>query len=60
MKELPISAKTCWSNRNNFAPLALLNALAVAVEELEDDLFDIEDLDKVDIDNEKKLNLIGT
>jgi hypothetical protein len=40
------------------AHLAELNAPAGTVEELEDDLSDIEDPDKVDINNEKELDLI--
>jgi hypothetical protein len=38
--------------------LAELNAPSGAVEEVEDDLSDIEDLDKVDIGDGKELDLI--
>jgi hypothetical protein len=41
------------------ARLAELNAPAGTVEELEDDLSDIEDLDKVDISDEKEFDLIA-
>jgi hypothetical protein len=46
-------------HRNNLAHLAELNAPVGTIEELEDDLSDIENLDKVDIGDEKKLNLVG-
>ncbi|KAJ7794187.1 hypothetical protein B0H13DRAFT_1935294, partial [Mycena leptocephala] len=45
-------------HRNNLAHLAELNAPSVTVEELEDNLSDFEELDKVDVGNEKELNLI--
>jgi hypothetical protein len=41
------------------ACLAELNAPAGTVEELEDDLSDIEDLDKMDMGEEKELGLIA-
>jgi tetratricopeptide (TPR) repeat protein len=44
---------------NNLAHLAELNAPAGTVEELEDDLSDVEDLDKVDIGDEKEFDLIA-
>jgi hypothetical protein len=46
-------------HRNNLARLAELNALAGTVEELEDDLSDNEDLDKMDMINGKELGLIA-
>jgi hypothetical protein len=53
-----ISEDVLEQHRNNLAHLAELNALAGTVEELEDDLSDIEDLDKVDIGDAKELDLI--
>jgi hypothetical protein len=41
------------------ARLAELNAPSGTVEELEDDLSDIEDLDRMDISDEKELGLIA-
>jgi hypothetical protein len=46
-------------HRNNLAHLAELNAPAGTVQELEDDLSDIEDLDKMDIGDGKELGLIA-
>jgi hypothetical protein len=45
-------------HRNNLACLAELNVPSGTVEELEDDLYDIEELDKMDMGNEKELGLI--
>jgi tetratricopeptide (TPR) repeat protein len=53
-----ISNDVLEQHRNNLACLAELNAPSGTVEELEDDLSDIEDLDKADIDDEKELGLI--
>jgi hypothetical protein len=53
-----ISEDMLKQHRNNLAHLAELNAPAGTVEELEDDLSDIEDLDKVDMGEEKELGLI--
>jgi tetratricopeptide (TPR) repeat protein len=46
-------------HRNNLAHLAELNAASGTVEELEDDLSDIEYLDKMDKGDEKKFDLIA-
>ncbi|KAJ7891126.1 hypothetical protein B0H13DRAFT_1887298 [Mycena leptocephala] len=54
-----ISEDVLEQHRNNLACLAELNAPSGTVEELEDDLSDIEELDKVDMGNEKELGLIG-
>ncbi|KAJ7869240.1 hypothetical protein B0H13DRAFT_2557824 [Mycena leptocephala] len=54
-----ISEDVLEQHRNNLARLAELNALAGTIEELEEDLSDIEDLDKADIDDEKELGLIA-
>jgi tetratricopeptide (TPR) repeat protein len=54
-----ISEDVLEQHRNNLAHLTELNAPAGTVEELEDDLSDIEDLDKVDIGDGKELDLIG-
>jgi hypothetical protein len=53
-----ISEDVLEQHRNNLACLAELNAPAGTIEELEDDLSDIEDLDKVDIGDEKNLDLV--
>jgi hypothetical protein len=53
-----ISKDVLEQHRNNLARLAELNAPAGTVEELEDDLSDIEDLDKVDMGEAKELGLI--
>jgi hypothetical protein len=53
-----ISDDVLEQHRKNLAHLAELNAPAGTVEELEDDLSDIEDLDKVDMSEEKELDLI--
>ncbi|KAJ7912805.1 hypothetical protein B0H13DRAFT_2474031 [Mycena leptocephala] len=50
-----ISKDVLEQHRNNLAHLAELNAPAGTVEELEDDLSDIEDLDKMDMGEEKSL-----
>jgi tetratricopeptide (TPR) repeat protein len=54
-----ISKDVLEQHRNNLARLAELNAPAGTVEELEDDLSDIEDLDKMDMGKEKELGLIA-
>jgi hypothetical protein len=54
-----ISKDVLEQHKNNLACLAELNALAGTVEELEDDLSDIEDLDKMDMGEEKELGLIA-
>ncbi|KAJ7882500.1 hypothetical protein B0H13DRAFT_1890802 [Mycena leptocephala] len=54
-----ISKDVLEQHRNNLAHLAELNALAGTVEELEDDLSDIEDLNKVDMGEGKELGLIA-
>ncbi|KAJ7856997.1 hypothetical protein B0H13DRAFT_1902417 [Mycena leptocephala] len=54
-----ISKDVLEQHRNNLAHLAELNAPAGTVEELEDDLSDIKELDKVDMSEEKELNLIA-
>ncbi|KAJ7924670.1 hypothetical protein B0H13DRAFT_1863709 [Mycena leptocephala] len=54
-----ISEDVLEQHRKNVAHLAELNAPAGTVEEFEDDLSDIEDLDKVDIDDEKEFDLIA-
>ncbi|KAJ7822585.1 P-loop containing nucleoside triphosphate hydrolase protein [Mycena leptocephala] len=54
-----ISKDVLQQHRNNLAHLAELNALAGTVEELEDDLSDNEDLDKMDMVNGKELGLIA-
>jgi tetratricopeptide (TPR) repeat protein len=54
-----ISKDVLEQHRNNLACLAELNALAGAVEELEDDLSGIEDLDKMDMVDGKELGLIA-
>ncbi|KAJ7923754.1 P-loop containing nucleoside triphosphate hydrolase protein [Mycena leptocephala] len=53
-----ISKDVLEQHRNNLACLADLNAPARTVEELEDDLSDIEDLNKVDMGEAKELGLI--
>ncbi|KAJ7922721.1 hypothetical protein B0H13DRAFT_2408011 [Mycena leptocephala] len=53
-----ISEDVLEQHRNNLARLAELNAPAGTVEELEDNLSDIEDLDKVDMGDKKELGLI--
>jgi hypothetical protein len=58
MRLAGISEDVLEQHRNNLAHLAELNAPSGTVEELEDDLSDIEDLDKVDMGNEKELDLI--
>jgi tetratricopeptide (TPR) repeat protein len=54
-----ISNDVLEQHRNNLAQLVELNAPAGTLEELGDDLSDIEDLDKVDIGEEKELDLIA-
>ncbi|KAJ7934304.1 hypothetical protein B0H13DRAFT_1855201 [Mycena leptocephala] len=54
-----ISKDVLEQHRNNLTLLAELNAPSGNVEELEDDLSDIEDLDKVDIGDQKELDLIA-
>ncbi|KAJ7788476.1 hypothetical protein B0H13DRAFT_1936597 [Mycena leptocephala] len=54
-----ISEDVLEQHRNNLARLAELNAPAGTVEELEDDLSDIEDLDKMDMVDGKELGLIA-
>jgi predicted negative regulator of RcsB-dependent stress response len=54
-----ISEDVLEQHRKNLACLAELNAPAGTVEELEDNLSGIEDLDKVDIGDGKKLDLIA-
>jgi tetratricopeptide (TPR) repeat protein len=53
-----ISEDVLEQHRNNLTCLAELNAPVGTIEELEDDLSDIEDLDKMDIGDEKELGLI--
>ncbi|KAJ7930834.1 hypothetical protein B0H13DRAFT_2530704 [Mycena leptocephala] len=53
-----ISGDVLEQHRNNLAHLAELTAPSGTVEELEDDLSDVEELDKVDMGNEKGLGLI--
>jgi hypothetical protein len=53
-----ISEDVLEQHRNNVAHLAEPNAPAGTMEELEYDLYDIEDLDKMDIGEEKELGLI--
>jgi tetratricopeptide (TPR) repeat protein len=53
-----ISKDVLKQHRNNLARLAELNVPAGTVEELEDDLSDIEDLDKVDMGEKNELGLI--
>jgi hypothetical protein len=53
-----ISEDVLEEHRNNLACLAELNAPAGPVEELEDDLSDIEDLDKAEVVDGKELDLI--
>jgi tetratricopeptide (TPR) repeat protein len=53
-----ISKDVLKQHRNNLARLAELNAPAGTVEELEDDLSDIENLDKMGIGEEKEPGLI--
>jgi hypothetical protein len=53
-----ISKDVLEQHRNNLADLAELNAPAGTVEELEDDLSDTEDLEKVDMGEEKELGSI--
>ncbi|KAJ7869258.1 hypothetical protein B0H13DRAFT_2557866 [Mycena leptocephala] len=53
-----ISEDVLEQHRNNLAHLAELNAPVGTIEEPEDDLSDIEDLDKVDMGEEKELGLI--
>jgi tetratricopeptide (TPR) repeat protein len=53
-----ISKDVLEQHRNNLACLAELNAPSGTVEELEDDLSDIEDLDQMDMGEEKELDLI--
>ncbi|KAJ7925070.1 hypothetical protein B0H13DRAFT_2574415 [Mycena leptocephala] len=54
-----ISKDVLERHRNNLVRLAELNAPAGTVEELDDDLSDIEGMDKADIDDEKELDLIA-
>jgi hypothetical protein len=54
-----ISEDVLEQHRNSLAHLAELSAPAATVEELEDDLSDIEDLDKMNIGKEKELGLIA-
>ncbi|KAJ7798106.1 hypothetical protein B0H13DRAFT_1933817, partial [Mycena leptocephala] len=54
-----ISKDVLRQHKNNSARLAELNAPSGTVEELEDDLSDIEALDKVDIGDEKELDVIA-
>jgi hypothetical protein len=53
-----ISEDVLEQHRNNLARLAELNVLAGTIEELEEDLSDIEDLDKMDMGEENELGLI--
>ncbi|KAJ7920300.1 hypothetical protein B0H13DRAFT_2268267 [Mycena leptocephala] len=53
-----VSEDVLEQRRNNLAHLAELNAPAGTIEEMEDDLSDIEELDKVDMGEEKELGLI--
>jgi hypothetical protein len=53
-----ISEDVLEQHRNNLARLAELTALSGTVEELEDDLSDIEGLDKIDMGEENELGLI--
>ncbi|KAJ7799786.1 hypothetical protein B0H13DRAFT_1932952 [Mycena leptocephala] len=53
-----ISEDVLEQHRHKLARLAELNALAGTVEDLEDDLSDIEDLNKVDMGEAKELGLI--
>ncbi|KAJ7864376.1 hypothetical protein B0H13DRAFT_1899176 [Mycena leptocephala] len=53
-----ISEDLLEQHRNNLAHLAELHVQAGTAEELEDDLSEIEDLDKVEIGNEKELGSI--
>ncbi|KAJ7857001.1 hypothetical protein B0H13DRAFT_1902421 [Mycena leptocephala] len=53
-----ISEDVLEQHRNNLAHLAELNAPAGTIEELEEDLSDIEDLDKMDMGEEKELGLV--
>ncbi|KAJ7862549.1 hypothetical protein B0H13DRAFT_1900034 [Mycena leptocephala] len=53
-----ISEDLLEQHRNNLACLAELHVRAGTVEELEDDLSEIEGLDKVDIGDEKELGSI--
>jgi hypothetical protein len=55
-----ISDDVLKQHRNYLAHLAELNALTGAVEELEDDLSDIEDLAKIDMSDVKEPDLIAT
>jgi hypothetical protein len=55
-----ISDDVLQQHRNKLARLAELNVPAGTVEELEDDLSNIEDLDKMDIGEEKELGFIVT
>ncbi|KAJ7922738.1 hypothetical protein B0H13DRAFT_2408025 [Mycena leptocephala] len=54
-----ISEDVLEQHRNNLAHLAELNAPSGTIEELEEDLSDIEDLDKMDMGEEKELGLIA-
>jgi hypothetical protein len=54
-----ISKDVLEQHRNNLAHLAELNAPAGTVEELENDLSDIQDLDKMDMGDGKELGLIA-
>jgi hypothetical protein len=54
-----ISEDVLEQHRDNLACLAELNAPAGTIEELEEDLSDIEGMDKADIDDEKELDLIA-
>jgi TolA-binding protein len=54
-----ISEDVLEQYRNNLAHLAKLNAPSGTVEELEDDLSDIEDLEKMDMGDAKKPGLIA-
>ncbi|KAJ7891072.1 hypothetical protein B0H13DRAFT_1887319 [Mycena leptocephala] len=53
-----ISKDVLEQHRNNLACLAELNAPAGTAEEIEDDLSDIKDLDKMDMGEEKELGVI--
>ncbi|KAJ7916354.1 hypothetical protein B0H13DRAFT_2323455 [Mycena leptocephala] len=54
-----ISKDVLDQHRNNLACLAEVNAPSGTVEELEEDLSDIEDLDLMDMGEEKELGLIA-
>jgi tetratricopeptide (TPR) repeat protein len=54
-----IEANVLVQHQKNLARLAELNAPSKAVEDLEDDLSDIEDLQKLDLDEGKELNPVA-